>query len=37
MPRVEWWRRVILDAELDCLGSRLTRNLRYDSQTEIDT
>src|SRR5262245_32679 len=36
MSGIEWWRRVVLDAELDCLGGRLTRNLRYDAESEID-
>jgi hypothetical protein len=27
----------VLNAELDCPGSRLTRNFGYDTQAEIDT
>src|SRR6266540_3194806 len=36
MSRIEWWRWVVLDAELDCLGGRLARNLRYDTESKID-
>jgi hypothetical protein len=37
MAGIEWRRRVILDAELNRPGGHLTCNLRYDTQTEIDT
>ena len=36
MSRIERWRWVVLDAELDCLGGRLARNLRYDTESKID-
>ena len=37
MAGIEWRRRVILDAELNRPGGHLTCDLRYDTQTEIDT
>ena len=37
MSRIEWWRWVVLDAQLDCLGRRFTRNLGYDGQAKINT
>jgi hypothetical protein len=36
MARIEWWRGVVLDAQLDFPGRRLARNLRYDAETKID-
>jgi hypothetical protein len=37
LARIEWRFRVVLNSELDHSRSRLTRNLRHDTQTEIDT
>src|SRR5215470_15951844 len=37
MARIEWWRGIIFEAELDCASDRLTRDFCYDTQTEIDS
>ena len=36
MSGVEWWRRVVLDPELDRLGSSLPGNFGNNTEAKID-
>src|SRR5580704_14479429 len=36
MTGIKRWRRVVLDAELDCLGNCLAGNFGRDSESKID-
>ena len=37
MARIERWSRIVLDAELNCLGGRFTGKLSHDGQAKVDT
>src|SRR5215470_11476591 len=36
MTSIKRWRRIVFDAELDCLGSSLAGNLGSDSEPKVD-